>query len=66
VAIRYLDAEFPPGKHVGDGHGLRAWTPDVSREMAENAMLLALGARQAKAELARRDTAQVADTPVAG
>ena len=47
MAIRYVNADFAPGKHVGDGRGLHEWTPEVSEAMTENAMLLAMGARRA-------------------
>ena len=58
MSIRYADVEFPRGDWVGDGTGLREWTAEVSAEMAEDAMLLAMGAERAESELARRAAAQ--------
>lgn len=54
MRIKYIGVDFPDGDWVGDGAGLRPWTDDVSVEMAENAMLLAMGAERAEAELVRR------------
>lgn len=54
MRIKYVGVDFPDGDWVGDGAGLRQWTDEVSVEMAENAMLLAMGVERAEAELARR------------
>jgi len=58
VSIRFSDAEFPDGSFVVDGTGLREWTEDVSRELAEDAMLLAVGAQRANEMLAARAAAE--------
>jgi hypothetical protein len=63
MRIKYVGLDVPEGKWVGDGTGLREWTDEVSAEMAENAMLLAMGAERAKAELARRDAALAEAAP---
>jgi hypothetical protein len=59
--IKYADYEVPDGDWVADGNGLREWTPEVSRDLAEDAMLLAMGAERAETELARREAALEAD-----
>ncbi len=65
MSIKYADVEFPRGDWVGDGAGLREWTTEVSAEMAEDAMLLAMGAERAESELARRAAAQEAEANAA-
>ncbi len=63
MRIKYLGVDFPDGDWVGDGNGLREWTDEVSAEMAENAMLLAMGADRAESELARRAAADTDAAP---
>jgi hypothetical protein len=60
VPVRFADAEFPDGAWVADGQGLREWTHEASRDLAEDAMLLAVGAKRANAMVEARAAAEAA------
>jgi hypothetical protein len=67
MTVRFADAEFPDGPWVADGLALREWTHDLSCELAEDAMLLAVGAERANAMIKARNAAdagrQAGDAP---